>query len=102
MPSWKMIVDFEKLREIGQELLQSAERVQMMADDCEGLVLRGVKLAWIGKNAETFVEKEVKHIRRLYDVGQSLDKSAKQLLEKAEQIYRLEQGNVLTAKTRTY
>ena len=76
--------------------------VQDMAENHGSQVISGIKTAWGGGNADAFIAKEVKLLNRLYEVAEGFREVANQLEEKAEQIYTLEKGNVLTAQTRTY
>lgn len=102
MSSWKMIVDFKELREIAEEIKQMSGQIQKMAEEQGEQVMAGIKAAWFGNNADAFTAKEVKLINRLYEAGQNLNDVAIQLEEKAEWVYSLEKGNVLTAQIRTY
>jgi len=102
MPLWKMVVNFEELREISGDLGRISGHVQDMAENHGLQVISGIKTAWGGENADAFIAKEVKLLNRLYEVAEGFREVANQLEEKAEQIYTLEKGNVLTAQTRTY
>lgn len=102
MSSWKMIVNFEEIQEIAQEASLLAEQMKKLAEQHGQEVICGIKTAWSGENADAFTAKEVRLVNRLYEVGSELSEIAKQLEEKAEGIYKLEKGNVLTAQTRSY
>ena len=102
MSLWKMIVNFEELEEISKDLSRISGHVQDMEESYGGQGIGGVKAAWGGENADAFIAKEVKLVNRLYEVAEGFSEVAKQLEEKAQQIYTLEKGNALTAQTRTY
>lgn len=102
MSLWKMMVNFEELREISEDLSRISGHMHDMAENHGLQMIGGVKAAWGGENADAFIAKEVKLLNRIYEAAEGFSEVAKQLEEKAEQIYALEKGNALTAQTRTY
>lgn len=102
MSLWRMVVDFEELGEIAQEVSQISGHVNHMAQEHGMHMIGGIKNTWGGGNADAFEVKVRKYIERLGEVATDLQDVAKQLEEKAEQIYATEKGNMTTAFTRTY
>lgn len=102
MYPWELVIHFEELQEVAEELKVISGHVHDLAEDYGVQAIRGVKAAWGGENADAFVAKEVKVIKDLYEVEADLREVAKQLDEKAGQIYDLENSNKKTAQTRTY
>jgi len=99
---WRMVVDFEEIGEIAQEVSQISGHVNHMAEEYGMQIICGIKTAWEGENADAFVAKVGMYIERLYEVSADLHDVAKQLQEKAEQLYTTEKVNETTAFTRTY
>lgn len=102
MSLWKMVVDFEELREITGEVNQISEHVSYMAEEHGMRAICGIKEAWEGRCADDFERKLGKYIERLREVAADLLGTAKRLEEMVQQIDATEKGNVTTAWIRTY
>lgn len=95
-------IHFEQMQELSGNILNIAEHLQDIATN-EGMrVNANLKAAWIGENADIFVQKEVKLMNEISDIVQDLKNISGKIDEKAKLYYELEKINVLMANARIY
>ncbi|MGN0377375.1 MAG: hypothetical protein ACI4ED_07045 [Suilimivivens sp.] len=95
-------IHFEQMKGLSEGLSQTAEGLRQTIDTMGMETLSGTKAAWISANADIFAGKEVRLFERLTDISLNLSSLSKEIYEKAEQIYELEQRNALMARARRY
>ena len=102
MWSTEIEVQFEKMKETGECLKQTAESLQQLADTMGMETIAKTKAAWISENADIFAGKEIKLMEQVSKSAYELNKTAEEILERAERLYELEGCNTLTARFRSY
>lgn len=95
-------IHFDQMKSLSEELLKVADELKQMVDT-EGMeTVSKTKAAWISANADIFVGKEVKLFRGVEETAVNLKEISREIYDKAEKIYELEQWNTLTARARSY
>lgn len=95
-------IHFEQMKELSDSLSQTAVGLYGIADTAGIRAASQIKRAWISDNADAFARKEVRILEQIRESARRLEALSARIEEKAEQIYRLETWNTLTARARSY
>lgn len=95
-------VHFEQMKALGNSLSLTAKGLYGIVNESGMRTLSDVKAAWVSDNADAFARKEVRILEQIRESAGKLDVLAAEIRKKAEQIYRLEVWNALTARARSY
>lgn len=102
MWSTEIEIQFDRMKEMGESLKQTAENLRQLADTMGMETIAKTKAAWISENADTFAGKEIRLMEKVSKTAYELNKIAEEILEKADRLYELEGWNTLTARIRSY
>lgn len=102
MWSTEIEIQFDRMKEMGESLKQTAENLRQLADTMGMETIAKTKAAWISENADTFAGKEIRLMEKVSGTAYELNKIAEEILEKADRLYELEGWNTLTARIRSY
>ncbi|MCI8356311.1 MAG: hypothetical protein HFI47_14815 [Lachnospiraceae bacterium] len=95
-------VNFEQMKALGDSLSLTAKGLCGIANDSGIRTLTDLRAAWVSGNADAFARKEVRILEQIRESAGKLDALSCEIRKKAEQIYRLEVWNTLTARARSY
>lgn len=102
MWSTEIEIQFDRMKEMGESLKQTAENLRQLADTMGMETIAKTKAAWISENADTFAGKEIRLMEKVSGTAYELNKIAEEILENADRLYELEGWNTLTARIRSY
>lgn len=95
-------IQFERVKELTEELGQTAEKIQKMASEQGRESVFALKAVWVSENADMFIKKEEKLLQEIQESAQSLTVISTDIQEKAGRLYEAEKWNCLMARARSY
>lgn len=95
MSKARIEVNFEELKRLSEELMQTAKRIKQEMDNTGMEIISATKVAWISPGADKFVGKEVKTLERIGEISMDLSTLSQDIYDKAKIIYEIERGNIL-------
>lgn len=95
-------IHFEQMNALSDSLASAARGLCGTLNGTGAEILAETRASWAGENADAFARKEVKIMEQIRESAGKLDLLAAEIKKKAEQIYRLETWNALTARARSY
>ena len=95
-------IHFEQMNALSDSLAMTAGELYGAANGKGMKILSDIKASWVSDNADAFARKEVRSMEQIRESAKALELLAGEIKKKAEQIYRLEVWNTLTARARSY
>lgn len=95
-------IQFDRMKELTEELTQTAEGIRKLAEEQGAESVSCLKAAWAGENAVVFAGKEETLLGKIQSSAQNLTVIAADIKEKARQLYEVEKWNCLVARARSY
>lgn len=95
-------IQFGRMKELTEELTQTAEEIRKVAREQGSQSVSGLKAVWVSENADLFAKKEENLLQKIQESAQSLTVISADIKEKARQLYEAEKWNCLMARARSY